>query len=208
MFAGENDTPPKPGPSNDELPRLRDADAGMTDFVCATGHPSLDFCNTAVGGRERLVLPGDLGRWMVAVRLAVSCPLVADVDLAVARRVRGELRGALLAGDRSGVARAVAEWLDGTPGRLMVDQATLEWQFIPAGLSACCLMVPVALDAIRIAREAMDRVRECAGDRCDAVYLDTSRNRSRRWCSMERCGARAKASAYYQRHRTEHLLGP
>jgi len=186
---------------------MRSAARGMTDFVCPTGHPSLDFCNTGVGGRERLAEPADLARWMVSARLTVSRPAVTDVDLAAAIRVRGELRQALLARDPRGVARAVAGWLDGTAGRLMVDQATLEWQFIPTGTSVCCLMVPVALDAIGIARDAMDRVRVCAGDRCDLLYLDTSRNRSRRWCSMERCGARAKASAYYQRHRGEHELG-
>lgn len=178
----------------------------MTDFVWVTGHPSLDLCNTTPCGRELLVHAGDLGEWMTMARLTVSRPLVTDTDLAVARGVRDQLRRAFLARDRAAVAHAVAEWLNGTPGRLMVDRETLEWQFIPDGMSSCCLMVPVALDAIRIAREAMDRVRECAGENCNVVYLDTSRNRSRRWCSMERCGARAKASAYYQRHRGENYL--
>jgi predicted RNA-binding Zn ribbon-like protein len=173
----------------------------VTEFVWATGHPSLDLCNTAPAGRELLVHAGDLGEWMTMARLTVSRPMVTDADLAIARRVRDELRRAFLDGDRSSVVHAVAEWLNGTPGRLMVDRETLEWQFIPDGMSPCCLMVPVALDAIRIAREAVDRVRVCAGESCDVVYLDTSRNRSRRWCSMERCGARAKASTYYQRHR-------
>ncbi len=58
------------------------------------------------------------------------------------------------------------------------------------------------LDALELARDWSGRVRECAAPACPVIYLDTSRNRSRRWCSMERCGARAKATAYYQRHRS------
>lgn len=206
MFTGEKDTRTPPASSN--FPgRLRPRPGlGVTAFVWATGHPSLDFCNTVPGGRELLTHPGDLGEWMTTARLAVSRPLVTDADLHSARQIRDELRRAFLAGDRAAVVHAVAEWLNGTPGRLMVDRTTLEWQFIPDGMSLCCLMVPVALDAIRIAREAVDRVRECAGANCDVVYLDTSRNRSRRWCSMERCGARAKSSAYYQRRRGEGYL--
>lgn len=206
MFSGENDTPTPRGSSNDEVPPFPDRGCRVTQFVWATGHPSLDFCNTAQCGRELLTHTSDLGEWMTMARLAVSRPLVTDVDLAIARRVRDGLRQAFLAGDRSAVVKAVSEWLNGTPGCLMVERETLELQFIPDGTSPCCLMVPVALDAIRIAREAVDRVRECAGESCDVVYLDTSRNRSRRWCSMERCGARAKASAYYQRHRGEHYM--
>ncbi len=57
------------------------------------------------------------------------------------------------------------------------------------------------LDALDLVRDSPGRVRECADPECPVIYLDTSRNRSRRWCSMEGCGARAKASTYYRRHR-------
>jgi predicted RNA-binding Zn ribbon-like protein len=201
MFSGEKDTRTPEARQTLSPKPCRLVPRSVTDFVWVTGHPSLDFCNTAPCGRELLAHEGDLGEWMTMARLTVSRPLVTDADLASARHIRDELRRALLSGDRIGAVKAVAEWLNGTPGRLMVDSSTLEWQFVPDGMSPCCLMVPVALDAIRIAREACDRVRECAGENCDVIYLDTSRNRSRRWCSMERCGARAKASAYYQRHR-------
>ena len=42
-------------------------------------------------------------------------------------------------------------------------------------------------------------VRECAGTACTWLFLDHSRNRSRRWCSMETCGNRAKAQRHYRR---------
>jgi len=46
----------------------------------------------------------------------------------------------------------------------------------------------------------LDRVRECEDDRgCGFLFIDTSRNRSRRWCSMESCGNRAKAKRHYAR---------
>jgi predicted RNA-binding Zn ribbon-like protein len=48
--------------------------------------------------------------------------------------------------------------------------------------------------------DTLDRVRQCADDRgCGYLFIDTSRNRSRRWCSMESCGNRAKARRHYQR---------
>lgn len=46
------------------------------------------------------------------------------------------------------------------------------------------------------------RVSECADDRgCGYLFIDTSRNHSRRWCSMDTCGNRAKASRNYHRKR-------
>ena len=44
-----------------------------------------------------------------------------------------------------------------------------------------------------------DRVRECAGDNCQLIFLDTSRPGNRRWCSMERCGNRSKVRAHRAR---------
>jgi predicted RNA-binding Zn ribbon-like protein len=47
----------------------------------------------------------------------------------------------------------------------------------------------------------LERVRECAGEKCDWLFLDASRNRSRRWCDMAACGNRAKAQRNYARRR-------
>jgi len=43
------------------------------------------------------------------------------------------------------------------------------------------------------------RVRECGGSDCTWLFLDRSRNRSRRWCAMQTCGNRAKARRHYRR---------
>jgi predicted RNA-binding Zn ribbon-like protein len=45
----------------------------------------------------------------------------------------------------------------------------------------------------------LPQVRECAGSDCTWLFLDRSRNRSRRWCPMETCGNRAKAHRHYRR---------
>jgi predicted RNA-binding Zn ribbon-like protein len=45
------------------------------------------------------------------------------------------------------------------------------------------------------------RVRLCAGPDCAWLFLDTSPNRRRRWCSMESCGNRAKARRHHERVR-------
>ena len=76
-----------------------------------------------------------------------------------------------------------------------------EWLQEADTQSCECMFVPTLLDAIELARDDIARVRLCAADACSMIYLDASRNGSRRWCSMERCGARAKAHAYYERKR-------
>jgi predicted RNA-binding Zn ribbon-like protein len=45
------------------------------------------------------------------------------------------------------------------------------------------------------------RVRRCGSATCASMFLDTSRNGSRRWCDMETCGNRAKARRHYSRAR-------
>jgi predicted RNA-binding Zn ribbon-like protein len=58
----------------------------------------------------------------------------------------------------------------------------------------------VARDAVRLfGPDADGRIRECSADDCGLVYLDTSRSGNRRWCSMQRCGNRAKVRAHRAR---------
>ena len=44
--------------------------------------------------------------------------------------------------------------------------------------------------------EQRERVRECAADDCGLVFYDESRSNNRRWCSMKRCGNRAKVRTH------------
>jgi predicted RNA-binding Zn ribbon-like protein len=157
-----------------------------------------------MGDRDLLVRPADLENWFVAVRLIDHPPRVTRRELDAARMLRDGLREALLAADGPRVADLAEGWLGNAPGRLQVEPSTLRPRFAPVARTSCCLLVDAVLDALDLVRESPGRVRECAAPRCAVVYLDTSRNRSRRWCSMERCGARAKASTYYRRHRATH----
>jgi predicted RNA-binding Zn ribbon-like protein len=45
----------------------------------------------------------------------------------------------------------------------------------------------------------LTRLRECAGRDCSQLFVDESRNGSRRWCSMSGCGNRAKARRFYRK---------
>jgi len=172
-------------------------------FVLLAARPALDLCNTRLGDRDLLDGPEALARWFEETRLADEPPPISQRELQAARGLRDGLRPALLEADGPGVARIAEGWLDDAPGRLCVEEDTLTPRFAPQARTSCCVLVAVVLDALDLVRESPGRVRECAAPACFVVYLDTSRNRSRRWCSMERCGARAKASAYYRRHRAE-----
>jgi predicted RNA-binding Zn ribbon-like protein len=47
--------------------------------------------------------------------------------------------------------------------------------------------------------EWVDRLGLCRGDRCMWLFVDKSRNRSRRWCDMGDCGNLAKVRAFRER---------
>ncbi len=70
----------------------------------------------------------------------------------------------------------------------------------PAPVAPAQMLATVAHDAIQTFTGPAGRVRECAAEDCRLVFLDTSRPGSRRWCSMSRCGGRAKARSHYARN--------
>jgi len=45
--------------------------------------------------------------------------------------------------------------------------------------------------------EELEDVRVCASDICSWLFMDTSKNHTRRWCDMKSCGNRAKARKHY-----------
>jgi predicted RNA-binding Zn ribbon-like protein len=48
--------------------------------------------------------------------------------------------------------------------------------------------------------DRLHRVRQCAGENCTWLFLDTSRNGMRRWCDMQACGNRFKVQRFRQRN--------
>lgn len=52
-----------------------------------------------------------------------------------------------------------------------------------------------------MARPSWPRLKACRGEDCRWVFVDSSRNTSRRWCDMAGCGNRSKSAAFRVRHR-------
>ncbi|HEV8355246.1 MAG TPA: CGNR zinc finger domain-containing protein [Gemmatimonadales bacterium] len=53
--------------------------------------------------------------------------------------------------------------------------------------------------ALFVTSPELERLGMCANAECGWLFLDTTKNRSRRWCSMAECGSRAKARRHYAR---------
>ncbi|WP_250004304.1 ABATE domain-containing protein [Actinoplanes sp. M2I2] len=68
---------------------------------------------------------------------------------------------------------------------------------------------PIAVDAVRLLTTGpLDRVKVCAAEAgCIGLFVDTSKNRSRRWCTMDGCGVDAKVKRQAKR-RTAARTGP
>lgn len=50
-------------------------------------------------------------------------------------------------------------------------------------------------------------VRQCDGEGCGWLFLDTTRNHSRRWCSSADCGNRHRVKRHYARRRATTAVG-
>jgi predicted RNA-binding Zn ribbon-like protein len=84
--------------------------------------------------------------------------------------------------------------------RLALAEDGLKWIEDEVGTHPLALLAPAARSAGNILLSvAPHRLRRCAAEACERWFIDTSKNGRRRWCSMERCGNRAKAA----RHRAK-----
>lgn len=87
-----------------------------------------------------------------------------------------------------------------TPRAVRADDGTLLKRLY--ALPSCAeLRAVVARDAVELLTDPVARasLRQCAGDNCPIVYLDTSRGRRRRWCSSEVCGNRERVARHRRR---------
>lgn len=74
------------------------------------------------------------------------------------------------------------------------------WDWPDDTLTLDRMLWPVARSTAELlTSEQLDLVRECEGVGCGSLFLDSSKNHSRRWCSMESCGNRAKVNRHYHR---------
>ncbi len=83
----------------------------------------------------------------------------------------------------------------------------LRWDWPPLGQGAAALdlgrpLWPIVRSAADLLTgDGLARVKRCPGDGCGWLFLDTSRNGSRRWCDMAGCGNRARVRAFAARQR-------
>jgi predicted RNA-binding Zn ribbon-like protein len=85
----------------------------------------------------------------------------------------------------------------------MVPEQTLE-----ASEAAWQPAVMAAANLLDLLRQAPGRIRSCEHPDCVLWFYDTTRNGTRRWCSMAVCGNRAKARRHYDRVRRPGTAAP
>lgn len=74
------------------------------------------------------------------------------------------------------------------------------WEFDPGDLLS--ILWPVVLSTTELMTSPdITRVRQCAREGCQWMFLDSSKNGTRRWCSMAVCGSRMKSQRFYHRKR-------
>jgi predicted RNA-binding Zn ribbon-like protein len=168
------------------------------------GATALDFAYTGAMGDnpawEQFHDADDLGAWLGARFAGVEA---GERDLEDARALRAAIAGAL---EAAGSARPVdAADVD----VINLFAATPD---IPPALSggkrqagrtrarAGQALSSLAREAVTVfGAESLGRIRRCADPACGLTFFDESRSNNRRWCSMQRCGNRAKVRAHRSR---------
>jgi len=185
--------------------------------TAAPGVVALDFANA--GGK--LESYGDLLDWCQAPEVDLIGPnsrrnLSAGSDKAKAAAVkeahalsatlrllfqaaaRGEMLSQKALDHLNAIVRETAAWrriAACDDGGRKVDCG---WEF--KGAPPAAILGPIVWRAVELLETGpVDRVKECASDDCRWLFLDTSKNRSRQWCSMETCGNVAKVRRFRER---------
>lgn len=166
-----------------------------------TGEPlALDLLNTR-WNREGVTqdLLGDtdgLAVWLASNGLAGDHPADTEV-LEHLREAREALRAAVHGPPAQAAPLVDAVLAHGRiRARLTPDGPTEEPEFADPSWGPAWLAARNYLDLMT---RAPERIRTCSGGGCILHFFDTSRNGTRRWCSMAACGNRAKASRHYAR---------
>ncbi|MFF5253633.1 CGNR zinc finger domain-containing protein [Streptomyces leeuwenhoekii] len=176
-----------------------------------TGRICLDLLATA-HPTERLGSVAALRAWITGSGLVPPGTSLAHADPswpAAFRELRAQL-GPLLRGraapgtephDRA-LARVndTARAAPPAPRAVRGDDGTLIRQLAQPPEPAA-LLGAIARDAVDLLTDPVARagLRQCEGDNCPIVYLDTSRGRRRRWCSSEICGNRERVARHRRR---------
>lgn len=188
------------------------------------GHSALDLANTVTsrrdggcGPQDVLATYGDLTAWAERAGLLgaeAAARLRADADAAPpgAKRALAQtkrLREAIYQVFSAVAARSEPPAVDLALIETQARRAQADRQLARTGTGYAWVWPADDLDAVarRLAHEAADlltaarpgRVKQCSGRNCGWLFLDTSRNGSRRWCSEAECGTPARVA----RHRAK-----
>jgi len=168
-----------------------------------SGAVALDFAYTGGMGDnprwERLHTAADLSAWLTSRFPGVRSE-ATDRDLTDGLALRAAIARCVVAASR-----------DDTPAAQDVDVINLfaATPDIPPSLAggsrqagrsnarAGQALSAMAREAVELfAPQQRERIRACAAEDCGLVFYDESRSNNRRWCSMKRCGNRAKVRTH------------
>ena len=187
----------------------------MSKFFWVGNHPGLDFLNTAAANDdgEPVELLDDvdaLASWLSEARLV---PPVDLHDLPTrrrsqllhwTRRLRDAGRQVIDPEARSAEGgRSLNTIVAEIPVRLAYSATGGTPTPVDAASAHDRIRLALALAVLDATRLDRSRVRRCGRRGCVLLFLDTSKNNTRRWCDMAVCGNRVKAAAHYHRHRTD-----
>ncbi|MEV0623954.1 CGNR zinc finger domain-containing protein [Nonomuraea sp. NPDC050404] len=160
-----------------------------------------DFVNTfdVEAQADELSSPADLAVWLRERDLIGPLDRATDEDLQTAHQLREGLRAALRRESADLPALAVQVRVGAGERPELVPAV----EGVRGGLAR--IAAAVALAAAGTARE-WDRLKVCAEETCQWAFIDSSKNRSRSWCSMRVCGNRTKTRAYRARKRGSRRL--
>ena len=179
------------------------------DWSWEGDRPALDLVNTfrdrKTGGRELLQTPPDLAEWLRTANAVRRRPTVDHDQLTATRQLRSAVArcvDAALAGNayESADVRVINRWAGRRRPVRLREEAAVET--VRGADPVTTALAEIATDAVVLLGGA-DRatLRVCAAADCGLRFVDRSPAGGRQWCSMSRCGNRAKARAHRERSR-------
>jgi predicted RNA-binding Zn ribbon-like protein len=169
-----------------------------------------DFANTrdVEDDTDALSDPAALTTWLADAGLLASGGEAGEQELALARRLRDELRATMAAhhDGHDGPGDALDEAAGALPLRLGFAGTSPRLRPADDGVRGALSGLVVAV-ADSVADGSWPRLKLCRAADCQWAFHDLSKNHSRAWCAMGVCGNRRKTRAYRARRRAT-LTGP
>jgi len=167
-----------------------------------------DFAAVLAWAERNVALPDDLAAELRA--WAREHPFKATKALAEAVALREAVHGiasALACSEPVGSQdfAALSQGLSEAPARRRLARSGTgyAWQIELGSIDGAGLPMPVLLAPVvwsvadLMVGGGRQRIRQCANSECLWLFVDASKNGTRRWCDMASCGNRAKARRHY-----------